>query len=80
MEEAAVAHPIVGRGYCLQQVAQFKVTTKDVTDSNGELVFQVHSKSGTDRVLHRDGGPGVLLKCSVRKSLLPFPAQSTRDL
>jgi hypothetical protein len=74
MEEAAAAKTIIGRGYCLPQAARFKVTEEDVTDSNGQLVFQVHKKSSTSRVLRRDGGPATLLKCSVRKLLLPFPA------
>jgi hypothetical protein len=77
MEEAAGANPIIGQEYCLHQAAQFTVTKEDVTDSNGQLVFQVHNKnsfSTTTRELHRDGRPVVLLERSVRKLLLPFPA------
>ena len=77
MEQAAAPNPIIGQEYCLPQAAQFRVTKDDVTDSNGELVFQVHDKSSfstTRRELHRDGRPVVLLERNVRKFLLPFPA------
>ena len=77
MAEAAAANPIIAQEYCLHQAAQFRVTKDDVTDSNGQLVFQVHKKnsfSTTTRELHRDGRPVVLLQRSVRKLLQPFPA------